>query len=221
MLYIVPTPIGNLEDITLRSKKALSEADFLIAENPSTTKKLLNLLGITKKEVVQLADHNEARVLDTLIEKPKTQSACLVSDAGTPTISDPGFKLVRECRKNNIEIISLPGATAITTALAGSGLPTDKFIFSGFFPKTEIKVCRQIEEAKNIEATLIAYESPQRLIKTLEIINKNFSDAKVVVARELTKMHEEFVYGTIKEVLEKFKTRQSIKGEIVILISFK
>ncbi|QQS22906.1 16S rRNA (cytidine(1402)-2'-O)-methyltransferase [bacterium] len=221
MLYIVPTPLGNLDDITNRARTALEECDFVIAENPSQTHKLFQLLKLPKKEVIQLADHNEKIVATKITVRLKTETACLVSDAGTPTISDPGFRLVRECREQGIEIVSLPGPNAAITALAGSGLPTDKFIFVGFFPKTEPKLINIIEESKDIEATLIGYESPQRIVKTVTAIDKTFPDAKICMARELTKMHEEYLNGSPKAVLEILNSRQAIKGEITLLISFK
>jgi 16S rRNA (cytidine1402-2'-O)-methyltransferase len=221
MLYIVPTPLGNLGDVTQRAKEQLEACDFIIAENPATTHKLLQLLKLPKKQVVQFADHNEQLVLDKYLERLKTEDACLVSDAGTPGISDPGFRLVRAARANNIEVIALPGPSAAITALSASGLPTDRFLFVGFFPKTEFKVVEFVNLAKNSEATLIAYESPQRIIKTLEYINKNFPEAQTVVARELTKLHEEYTTGTPSEILDELKTKPSIKGEITLLLSFK
>ena len=221
MLYIVPTPLGNLKDITLRAQKTLAECDFIIAENPGTTQKLLQLLELPKKEVVQFADHNEQKVLPNLLERLKNNSACLVSDAGTPGISDPGFRLVRACRQENIHVVSLPGPSAAITALAASGLPTDRFLFFGFLQKTEAKVLQAAQMAKDTESTLIAYESPQRITKTVGFIAKQFPDAKVVVARELTKMHEEFIFGTAEEVLKKLQSKLSIKGEITLLVSFK
>lgn len=221
MLYIVPTPLGNLGDISQRSKDALAACDFIIAENPSVTHKLLQLLHLPKKEVIQFADHNERKVLDKYIDRLKTETACLVSDAGTPGISDPGFRLVRACREAGIKISSLPGLSAAITALSASGLPTDRFLFVGFLPKTEHKVTELIELSKYSEATLIAYESPQRLTKTLGYISKKFPEVKAVVARELTKLHEEYLIGTPAELLETLKSRASIKGEITLLISFK
>lgn len=221
MLYIVPTPLGNLKDITIRAKETLTACDFIIAENPSTTHKLLQLLELPKKEVVQFADHNGKKVLPNLLERLQNNSACLVSDAGMPGISDPGFRLVRACREAGIEVIPLPGASAAITALAGSGLPTDKFLFVGFLQKTEHKVLQAVTEARDTESTLITYESPQRIIKTVGFIAKRFPDAKVVVARELTKMHEEFISGSANEVLEKLQKKPSIKGEITLLVSFK
>lgn len=221
MLYIVPTPLGNLEDITARAIQCLRSCDFIIAENPLVTHKLLQLLKLPTKEVVQFADHNEAQALPKISERLINETACLVSDAGTPAISDPGFRIVRECRKLEIPVISLPGANAAITALAGSGLPTDKFLFNGFLPKTEPKLFRLIEESKNIEATLIAYESPQRLLKTVKLIHKGFPEANLVVARELTKLHEEYIYGTPEEIFTILQNKPSIKGEITLLVSFK
>lgn len=221
MLYIVPTPLGNLDDITQRACKVLGTCDFIIAENPAQTHKLLQLLQLPKKEVIQFADHNELKVLDKIVARLKTQDACLVSDAGTPGISDPGFRIVRACREQNILVTSLPGASAAVTALAGSGLPTDKFLFVGFLPKTEPKFVKQVTESKTIEATLIAYESPQRISKTIALLEKNFPEAKVVIARELTKLHEEYLYGNSAEILDLLKAKPSIKGEITLLISFK
>lgn len=221
MLYIVPTPLGNLDDFTIRAKDTLLACDFIIAENPSHSQKLLNHFGIPKKEVLQFAEHNEQKVLDNLIAKLKNEQGCLISDAGTPGISDPGFRLVRACREQGIEVVPLPGPNAAITALSGSGLPTDRFLFVGFLQKTEHKVLQVLQMAKETGSTLIAYESPQRIIKTLEFIAKQYSDARVVVARELTKMHEEFVYGSASEVLENFQQRPSVKGEITLLVSFK
>lgn len=221
MLYIVPTPLGNLEDITARATSTLSACDFVIAENPSQTHKLFQLLKLPKKEVKQFADHNELKVIDGLVARLQAETACLVSDAGTPGVSDPGFRIVRACREQGIEVVSLPGPSAVVTALAGSGLPTDKFLFCGFLPKTEPKLISQIEEAKTASATLVAYESPQRLLKTVSLITKNFPDCKLVVARELTKLHEEYLTGNSKEVLDILKQRPSIKGEITILLAFK
>jgi 16S rRNA (cytidine1402-2'-O)-methyltransferase len=221
MLYIVPTPLGNLADISQRAKDILQACDFIIAENPATTHKLLQLLQLPKKEVTQFADHNENIVLEKYVSRLQTQTACLVTDAGTPGISDPGFRLVRACRQVGIKIVSLPGPTAAITALAGSGLSTDKFLFVGFLPKTEPKLIQIIKTAETIGATLIAYESPQRIIKTLGYIEKSFAKVNVAVARELTKLHEEYITGMPNQVLEALKAKPSIKGEITLLLSFK
>lgn len=221
MLYIVPTPLGNLGDITERAKNTLETCDFIIAENPATTHKLMRLLELPKKEIVQFADHNEQEVLEKYLARLKTETACLVSDAGTPGISDPGFRLVRACRQEKINVVAIPGPTAAITALSASGLPTDRFLFVGFLPKTEHKVNELLELAKNSEATLIAYESPQRITKTLQYIENGFPRVNVVLARELTKLHEEYLSGTPTELLKHLGQKASIKGEITLLISFK
>ncbi len=225
MLYIVPTPLGNLGDISVRAKETLEACDFIIAENPSTTHKLLRLIGLAKKEprkeIVQFADHNEQKVLDKYLARLQNENAALVSDAGTPGISDPGFRLVRACREQGIEVIAIPGPSAAVTALSASGLPTDRFIFVGFLPKTEFKVNELITIAKSAESTLVAYESPQRIVKTLQYIEKSFPEAKIVVARELTKLHEEYLSGLPTEMLEKLKSRPTIKGEITLMVSLK
>ncbi len=221
MLTIVPTPLGNLKDITFRGVEALTEAGFIIAENPSYSKRLLDHYKIPKKELVQFADHNELKVLDNLIEKLKTQSACLITDAGTPGISDPGFRLVKACIENKIQIVALPGPNAAITALSASGLPTDKFIFFGFLGKTEPKVVKAIQEAKTTESTACFYESPERITKTISYITKNFPRANVVVIREISKIHEEYIRGTAEEVEKNLKLRQTIKGEITVILSFK
>ena len=225
MLYIVPTPLGNLGDITARAQEQLSACDFIIAENPSSTHKLLQLLKLPKKQVLQFADHNERLVTEKYIARLENETACLVSDAGTPGISDPGFRLVRAARAGNTEVVALPGANAATTALSASGLPTDRYLFAGFLPKTEHKVIELVNQAKLAEATLVTYESPQRIIKTLVYIEKNFPEVNCVVARELTKLHEEYLTGTPTQLLEKLQTKlktiPSIKGEITFLLSFK
>ncbi len=225
MLYIVPTPLGNLGDITARCKEALLNCDFIIAENPATTHKLLQLLKIPKKPVVQFADHNERLVTEKYLNRLQNETACLVSDAGTPAISDPGFRLVRAAREANLEVVALPGANAATTALSASGLPTDRYFFVGFLPKTEHKVCELVKMTESTQSTLVAYESPQRILKTLKYIEKSFPNANCVVARELTKMHEEYVRGTPAEIIAQFneqlKTKPNIKGEITFLLSLK
>jgi 16S rRNA (cytidine1402-2'-O)-methyltransferase len=219
MLTIVPTPIGNLKDITLRAIEALQSADFIIAENPAHTAKLLQHFDIPKKEMVQFADHNEQRILPKLLDKLVEKHGALVSDAGTPGISDPGFRLVRACWERSIQIDSLPGPSAAITALAASGLPTDKFLFVGFLPKTEPKVIKAITETKNVEATLIAYESPQRIHKTLQTIAKHFPSATVFVGRELTKLHQTYTRNTAANLAATFPS--STKGELTICLSFK
>lgn len=232
MLSIIPTPIGNLGDTTLRAIELLKIADFIIAENPSHSAKLLAHFKITPPPqpspfgggkgggwFVQFADHNEQRVLTKLIERLQNGHGALVTDAGTPGISDPGFRLVRACWENNIAVDSLPGANAATTALVASGLPTDKYIFMGFFAKTEPKVVKALEEARGIDATLVAYESPQRIHKTLQTIAKHFPICTVFVGRELTKLHQTHYRNTAQEIAKQFT--KPTKGELVLCISFK
>jgi 16S rRNA (cytidine1402-2'-O)-methyltransferase len=221
MLYIIPTPLGNLGDMSERAKETLRSCDFIIAENPSYSQKLIQAFDIGKKPFVQYADFNEKDMADKLTERLEKENGCLVSDAGTPGISDPGFRLVRACREKGIEVTALPGPNAAITALSASGLPTDRFLFVGFFPKTEHKVGEMLGFARHTESTLIAYESPQRIIKTLGFINNNSPESHVVVARELTKMHEEYLSGKPAELNSKLEERPVIKGEITLLVSFK
>ncbi len=219
MLYVIATPIGNLKDVTLRALETLKTCNFVIAENPINSGKFLQHYEI-KKPMQQFADHNEQKALPKLIEMLKTQNGCLITDAGTPGISDPGFRLVRECYKQGIKVEAIPGASASITALSASGLPTDRFLFVGFLPRTENKIVGVINTAKESEATLIAYESPFRIVKTLQFIDKNFADANVVVAKELTKIHEQYFTGKAAEILPLLDSKNT-KGEFTLLLSFK
>lgn len=221
MLYIVATPIGNLQDITLRAIDSLKSCDFIIAENPLYSKRLLENVGAWPKEMVQFAEHNEQQILKDLTRRLAKADACLITDAGTPGISDPGFRLVRECVKENVSVVPIPGANAALAALSASGLPTDKFLFLGFLQKTAVKTVEALQAASDAEATAIFYESPERITKTLSYVANAFPSSQVVVARELTKMHEEFLRGSPADVLHQLKERPSIKGEITVLISFK
>ncbi len=221
MLYVVATPIGNLEDITLRAVNILKSCGFIIAENPRYSKRLLEHINIWSKETVRFAEFNEKQVVKRLARRLTKEDGCLITDAGTPGISDPGFRLVRECIQNNIQVTPIPGANAAITALSASGLPTDKFLFLGFLQKTAVKTLRALETAKQADATAIFYESPERIQKTLGYVSNAFPTSQVVVAREITKIYEEFLRGTPEEVLKKLREKQSIKGEITVLVSFK
>lgn len=219
-LVLVPTPIGNLEDITLRSIRILKECDLIFAEDTRVTKKLLSHLEISKP-LQPFHSHNEHRSLESAIGKIKANSMCvLVSDAGTPGISDPGFLLVRACLENDIEIECLPGPAALIPALVGSGLPCDRFVFEGFLPhkkgrQTKLKMIAEEER------TTVIYESPHRLIKCLgQIVEFMGENRRVCVGRELTKMHEELRRGTAIEVLKHYESKPP-KGEIVIVIEGK
>jgi 16S rRNA (cytidine1402-2'-O)-methyltransferase len=217
-LYIVPTPIGNLEDITFRAVRVLKEVDLILAEDTRTSGKLLKHYGI---ETPKTSYHqfNEHKVLDSLIDRlQKGESMALITDAGTPGISDPGFLLVRACIQNNIEVECLPGATAFVPALVNSGLPSDKFFFEGFLPHKKGRQTR-LKELAQLSSTLVFYESPHRLVKTLGQFIEYFGPGrKVSVSRELSKIHEENVRGTLQEVFNHFKDK-SVKGEIVVVIS--
>ncbi|MCF8430148.1 MAG: 16S rRNA (cytidine(1402)-2'-O)-methyltransferase [Bacteroidia bacterium] len=220
ILYVVPTPIGNLEDITLRAIRVLKEVDLIIAEDTRQSLKLLNHFEI-KKTIQSYHMHNEHKVLQRYVDEILGgKNIALVSDAGTPAISDPGFLLVRECLKNNIKVDCLPGATAFVPALVKSGLPADSFCFEGFLPE---KKGRQtmLKKLCEEERTIILYESPHRLLKTLKQFIEYFGAERLIsVSRELTKTFEETVNGTIQEVLTHFENN-IVKGEFVIVIDGK
>lgn len=220
MLYIVPTPIGNLKDITLRALDVLKEVDLILAEDTRTTSHLLNHYQVTKP-ISPYHQHNEHKVLQHLIDQLMAgKKMALVTDAGTPGISDPAFLLIRECIKNNVRIECLPGATAFVPALVNSGIPTNRFTFEGFLP---LKKGRQtlLKSLAEEERTMIFYESPMRLVKTLDEFVQFFGEERrCSVSRELTKMFEENKRGTLKEVSDHFK-QKAVKGEIVIIIAGK
>lgn len=219
-LYLVPTPIGNLDDITLRALKVLKSVDVILAEDTRTSGILLKHFEI-KNQLKSYHIHNEHKTLGVLIEQLLNGTKmALISDAGTPAISDPGFLLVRECLKNNIPIECLPGATAFVPALVKSGFSTDRFVFEGFLPHKKGRQTRLNQLSEELK-TMIFYESPHRLLKTLGQFKDHFgAEKKVSVSRELTKIHEETVTGTIEEVINHFNSK-SIKGEIVIILEGK
>ena len=219
-LYIVPTPIGNLKDITLRALDVLKDVDLILAEDTRTSSHLLNHYQVTRP-ISPYHQHNEHKVLQHLIDQLAAgKKMALVTDAGTPGISDPAFLLIRECIKNDIRIECLPGATAFVPALVNSGIPTNRFVFEGFLPlkKGRQTLLRSLVEE---ERTMIFYESPMRLVKTLEEFIQFFGDERQCsVSRELTKMFEENRRGTLKEVNDHFK-QKTVKGEIVIIVQGK
>jgi 16S rRNA (cytidine1402-2'-O)-methyltransferase len=219
-LFIVPTPIGNLEDITFRAIRVLKEVDLILAEDTRTSGKLLKHFEINT-HMQSHHMHNEHKTVESVLQKLKAgQSIALISDAGTPAISDPGFLLTRACVNEGLEVDCLPGATAFVPALVNSGLPNDKFIFEGFLPvkkgrQTRLKLLA--EETR----TIIFYESPHKLVKTLGHFCEYFGEERQVsVSRELTKLYEETIRGTAKEVLTHFQNK-SPKGEIVIIVQGK
>ena len=221
--YIIPTPIGNLDDLTLRSKKILSSLDFLVVENKQVSKKLLNKYSIEIKKIIIYNDKSSEKDRKKIFSLLKTSSyGGIISDAGTPLISDPGFKLIRYLLENNVEIISLPGPNSITTALVGSGLPTDKFQFLGFAPKRTDGIKILFRKIIDFDGTSIFFESPLRVYKTLlvlEALDKNLR-LQACLAKELTKINEKFIRGNISEVIEEIESMPDLqKGEFVILIS--
>ncbi len=244
----------------MRAIETLKACDFVIAENPGYSRRLLqyidglslgvvpealnaaeglsgtqsSVLGpgsqmhsagmtakLVNKEVCQFAEFNEQQIVKELTRRLSKQDGCLISDAGTPGISDPGFRLVRECVKENVTVVPIPGANAAIAALSASGLPTDKFMFLGFLQKTAAKTVGALQTAADSQATAIFYESPERILKTVAYISNAFPSSQIVIARELTKMHEEFIRGTPMQVMDLLKEKPSIKGEFTVLISFK
>ena len=219
-LYIVPTPIGNLDDITLRAVDVLREVDFILAEDTRTTSFLLRHLGIEKKLHSHHKFNEHATVKMVAGSIAAGRNAALVSDAGTPGISDPGFLLVRTCVEAGIEVETLPGATALVPALVQSGFPCDRFCFEGFLPQKKGRA-KQLQSLADEERTMVVYESPYRVVKCLEQFAEVFgSERRVSVSRELTKKFEQTVRGTVAEVLEHFRTTEP-KGEFVIVLAGK
>ena len=219
-LYIVPTPIGNLGDITLRALDVLKSVDSILAEDTRTSSVLLNHYQISKP-LQSFHIFNEHQSLQRIIKKMNDGEAmALISDAGTPGISDPGFLLIRECLKNNLSVECLPGATALIPALVKSGFPTDRFVFEGFLPHKKGK-SSLLKAMAGEERTVIFYESPHRLIKTLEQMLPLFGEGRLVsVSRELTKIHEETFTAPLREVISHFKQKE-VKGEIVVVVDGK
>ncbi len=216
-LYIVPTPIGNLEDMTFRAVKVLKEVDIILAEDTRNSGKLLKHFEIST-QMFSHHMHNEHKTVENLVKRLQSgETIALISDAGTPAISDPGFLLTRACVENNIEVECLPGATAFVPALVNSGLPNDRFVFEGFLPEKKGRQTRFLALAEE-PRTMIFYVSPHKLLKTLEEFIQYFGeDRPVSVSRELTKLHEETFRGTAKEVLSYF-SQKAIKGEIVVVV---
>ena len=219
-LFVVPTPIGNLGDITLRSIEVLKSVDLILAEDTRTSSKLLKHYDIDTP-VESFHMHNEHKKLESIINKLRSDSEiALISDAGTPGISDPGFLLVRECINNQVEVECLPGSTAFVPALVSSGLPCDRFSFEGFLPVKKGRT-KRLKELSNETKTMVLYESPHRILKTLNDLSNYFDvESQISVSRELTKLYEETFRGTIKESVEHFEKNKT-KGEFVIVLSPK
>ena len=219
-LYIISTPIGNLEDISFRALETLKKLDIIACEDTRTSSKLLNHFGI-KKKLISLHDHNEEEKANYIIEQiNQEKSIGLISDAGSPLISDPGYKLVKKCQENNIYITTLPGACAIISALQLSGHPTNNFFFAGFIPNKEKARHDFISKYKDLDSTLIFYETSKRIEKTLAIFDNIFSNNRTIsISREITKLYEETLKGTAQELLSQIQNRNGIKGELVITLS--
>lgn len=219
LLYLVSTPIGNLNDITLRAIRTLHEADLILAEDTRTTGRLLKHLNIRKKLLSYYSYNEEKRIPFILQRLALGQKVALVSEAGTPSISDPGHKIVVAAIQHNFKIIPIPGPSAILAALVASGLPTDRFLFEGFLPRKKGRKSR-LEYLANEQSTIIIYEASVRIQKTVEDIVNTIGNRYIVLARELTKNYEEFIRGYGKDILEKLQNRK-LKGEVVLLLAGK
>jgi 16S rRNA (cytidine1402-2'-O)-methyltransferase len=217
-LYIVATPIGNLEDITYRAVRVLREATLIACEDTRRTRTLLDHYGV-QKATVSYHDHNETERAQELVARMLAgETVALVTDAGTPLVSDPGYRLVSAAILNQIPVLPIPGPSAALTALAGSGLPSDAFHFGGFLPHKPGQRAKVLETLACEEATLIFYEAPHRILEALAAIDETLGPRPVVVARELTKIHEEFLRGSAAEIRAQLAAREAVKGEFTILI---
>ncbi len=219
VIYLVATPIGNLEDITLRALRTLREADLIACEDTRHTGRLLSHFEI-EKPLVSYLDHNEAARAKELVERAENgESIAVVSDAGAPGISDPGFRVAQAAIAAGVRVVAIPGPSAAVTALTASGLPTDRFRFEGFLPPRKAKRRSALEALRLETSTVVLYESPHRIVDVLRDIATIFVDRRLVVAREMTKLHEEFLRGSAEELVAELAARPAVKGEFVLLIS--
>ena len=219
MLYVIATPIGNLEDITLRAIRILGEVELILAEDTRKTGLLLKRLNI-KKNLFSFYEHNEIRKIPLVIEElKKGRNIALVSNAGTPTISDPGYKLIKACREEGISITSLPGPNSIINCLALSSIPHDKFAFLGYMPRKKNAQKKLLERVRKWDLTLVFFESPYRILKSLKLIREVLGEVRVVIAREMTKKFEEVLEVEVDEAIDHFSKKEP-KGEFVIAIDF-
>ncbi len=219
-LYLVATPIGNLNDISARAIDVLKVADIIACEDTRNTKKLLMLLGISGKKLTAYHEHNADKVRPHILERLRNNTMiALVSDAGTPLVSDPGYRLVQDCINQNIYVTAVPGASAVLTALQLSGMPCHRFLFQGFLPPKTVARQKELTLLADIPATLIFYESPQRLEETLQDMTLVLGDRQAAVVREITKKFEQTVRGTFSELLKNYQENGFPKGEIVIVVS--
>ncbi len=216
-LYVVATPIGNLKDITLRALEVLQSVNFIACEDTRRTSILLNHYNIKDKKLISYYEPKESVQVPKVLKLLEKEDVALVSDSGMPSISDPGYKLIRACVEKGIPVEVIPGPSAVLTALVGSGLPTDRFTFVGFLPRKGLE--KFFEELKVYkDSTIIAFESPNRVVKSLQVMEKVYgSEVPLCVARELTKIHEEYIRGKLSEVLKDLESRVEVKGEIVLI----
>ncbi len=217
-LYVVATPIGNLDDITVRALNILGRVDRIAAEDTRHTGRLLSYHNI-KNNLISYHEHNEKERTPVLVHQLKTGSSiALVSNAGTPTVSDPGYRLIKNAIENNIKVVPIPGASAVTTALSIAGLPTDSFIFAGFPAKKKAKRIKQLKEFANNTKTLIFYQSPGRIVSFMAEMLNVMGDRYVVLCREMTKLHEECLRGSLSELIDTLSHRPAVKGECTLLV---
>jgi len=215
-LYIVATPIGNLKDITIRAIETLKSVDIILCEDTRRAKILLKTYNIENKVLISYFEGNEEKRTNEALKLLKQgKNLALITDSGTPLISDPGYRLVKACRENNLDVIPIPGPSALISALSVSGLETDKFLFLGFLPKKKNKRIRELEKYKNFDGSIIIYVSVYKIKEILNELFEVFGNRKVFIAREMTKIYEEYIYGNLLEVKDKIKE----KGEFVIIIS--
>ena len=215
-LFVVATPIGNLQDISFRAVETLKKVNCIFAEDTRTSKKLINHYDIDTK-LYSYHDHSSEKEIARLLDFLKdNKDVALISDAGTPTISDPGYSLIRQCINEGIDVIPIPGASALTAAISASGLPSDAFTFIGFLPTKKGRK-KKISSLENLDMTIVLFESPHRLIKTLNQLKEALGERPIVVARELTKLYEEIIRGNFSSTIKYFEAKK-IKGEIVIMI---
>lgn len=218
-VYLVATPVGNLEDITLRAIRTLREADLIACEDTRRTGRLLRHFGIDKP-LVSCHEHNErARAAEIADRAARGESVAIVSDAGTPCISDPGFRVVKAALDKGVAVVPIPGPSAAIAALSAAGLPTHRFLFAGFLPARKSKRREALLSIKKTDATIVLYEAPHRILTTLADIRELLGDRPVTVAREMTKLHEEFLRGTAGSVIEELRKRNAIRGEFVVLVA--
>jgi len=217
MLYLVATPIGNLEDITYRAVKTLGEVDCILAEDTRKTGQLLKHYDIQKK-MFSFFEHNEKQKIPQIIDRLlKGEKIALVSSAGMPTISDPGYKLVRQCREQNISVTAVPGPSSVINAVSLSGLPHEKFVFLGYVPRKSSEFKRFLETALTWDLALVFFDSPHRIIKSLKLLRESCPERPITVAREMTKKFEEIVEGSLDQTIERFSIKPP-KGEIVLVV---